>query len=133
MHKHFIIAIFLAGLCVSCIRDVTADARYNRERLSKGSVVVLNRPCSLVQYPALRDLVPVEPTDLSSWEKKEKVSVIASGTRVRFLGVREMNVYMAPTAEVTTYGKIMDGEFKGTKVRIDGLLKEKRSYSITNK
>jgi len=132
MNKHFITAMVLATLCLSCVtRDVTTDARHNRQRLAKNSVLVLNQASSLIQYRGFSELAPVEPTGLSASEKEWKVSVVASGTRVRFLGVVEESVYMAPTL-FRAYGRIMDGEFKGRKVDIGRLLVQERSYSITN-
>lgn len=133
MHKHFIIAIALATVCFSCAtRDLTTDARYNRHNLTKDSVLVLSQACSLIHYRGFSELAPVEPTGLSASQKEWKVSVIGSGTRVRFLGIREETVYTAPT-RVTSSGRIMDGEFKGRKVDIGRLLNDETSYSVAKK
>jgi hypothetical protein len=113
----------LAVIYVLSLTACSSSKNYTKlYPIKAGDNIVLQEPCYFIDSPGVCNLVPTNSSYVGDYHENRK-GIVPKGAKVEFLGIYEESGFMADS-RIRSYGRIVDGEFRAKKTRLDYVLKE---------
>lgn len=113
--KKLILPLSALILLSGCTTNVTGREGYF-SNLQKGALITVTRDCYFVDCGGTPFLLPTN-LELSSLNVDHVKGIIPAGTKIEYIGAFYFTAPAAPR-ELSEYGRIKNGKFKGRKISI---------------